>query len=390
VSTTAPGGDAEGRDAGDGRAAQAADVARTAWRRLLLRARVRQGASRVRVSLWPILQAAAAAGIAFGIARYGLGHVAPFFAPVSAWICLGFSQDRQLRRVLELAVGVAIGVGLGDLVVHAIGSGWWQVSVVLAVSALAARFIDRGAMLTTQAGVQAIVIVGLPAAQAGGPLGRWTDALVGGAVALAVAALTPGDPRRRPRLLGAEATSELAGALEVLGRGLRTRERSDLEAALVKGRASEGALEEWQSSATSARELARVSAAGLRHRDELGGLERQAVLVDRAMRSVRVLARRALPVASGQEERQLAPVADLVAGFAAGVRVLAEAVGAGRDPAVAREVLVEVARGADPHVVGEGDWQVQSLVMLLRSPLVDVLEAAGATPEEARDALPEL
>ncbi|MCO7274560.1 FUSC family protein [Cellulosimicrobium cellulans] len=383
-------GPASGRPPGPDSGPGAVDVARTAWRRLLLRARIRQGVSRVRVALWPILQASAAAGLAFGIARYGLGHTAPFFAPVSAWVCLGFSQDRQLRRVLELAVGVAIGVGLGDLVVHAIGSGWWQVAVVLAVSALAARFIDRGAMLTTQAGVQAIVIVGLPAAQAGGPLGRWTDALVGGAVALAVAALTPGDPRRRPRLLGAEATTELAAVLDVLARGLRRRDRADLEAALVKGRASEGALEDWQSAASSARELARVTAAGLRHRDELGGLERQAVLVDRAMRSVRVLARRAMPVAGGPDERELDAVADLVARFGAGVHVLAEAVGAGRDPAVAREVLLEVAHSADPHALGDGDWQVQSLVMLVRSPIVDLLEAAGASPQQARDALPEL
>ncbi len=106
--------------------------------------------------------------------------------------------------------------------------------------------------------------------------------------------------------------------LDVIARGLRARDPADLDAALVQGRASEGALEEWQSSASSARELARVSAAGLRHRDELGGLERQAVLVDRAMRSVRVLARRARPVASSPDDHELDAVADLVGRFGAG------------------------------------------------------------------------
>ncbi|MEK8227521.1 FUSC family protein [Oerskovia sp. M15] len=91
----------------------------------------------------------------------------------------------------ELAIGVAVGVGLGDLIVHFIGSGWWQVTVVLATSALVARFIDRGALLATQAGVQAIVIVGLPATQTGGPGGRLVDALVG--------ARSPCSPRRSRR-----------------------------------------------------------------------------------------------------------------------------------------------------------------------------------------------
>jgi len=95
---------------------------------VVVRARARQGWARVRSSLVPVLQASAAAGAAFGIARYGLGHPYPFFAPVSAWVALGFSSDRQVRRVAELAIGVAVGVALGDLLVHLIGSGWcrWQ------------------------------------------------------------------------------------------------------------------------------------------------------------------------------------------------------------------------------------------------------------------------
>ncbi|MNW66957.1 hypothetical protein D3C74_454790 [compost metagenome] len=70
--------------------------------------------------------------------------------------------------------------------------------------------------------------------------------------------------------------------------------------------------------------------------------------------------------------------------------MLAEAIGAGKDPVTAREILAETAAAADPRTVGAGDWQVQSLVMLLRSPIVDTLEAAGMSPREAREALTEL
>ncbi|WP_242636998.1 FUSC family protein [Myceligenerans salitolerans] len=361
---------------------------RRALRVLVLRTRARQGWTRARAGLIPVGQAALAAGLAYLIATRVLGHTDPFFAPVAAWLCLGFSAQRDVRRVAELAVGVAVGVGMGDLIVHLIGSGWWQLTVVLFVSAVLARFIDSGPLLVMQAGAQAIIVVGLPAAS-GGPLGRWTDALVGGAIALLFAVLVPGDTRRRPRALGERGLTELAETLEVLARGMRERDASEARAALVRGRASEPVLEEWQTAARSARDLARVSV-GRRHREELGRLEEQAVLTDRAMRSVRVLARRSAAVVAAEEPHDVGPVADRVERFAAGVRLLASDVGRGGGGLRAREVLEQTAGLADPHAVGSGDWQVQSLVMLLRSPLVDMLEATGTGPENARGALPEL
>lgn len=368
----------------------AGEAARTAVRSTIRRVRARQGWARVRTGLWPVVQASVAAGVAYGFAQLVLGHAQPFFAAVAAWVCLGFSFDRELRRVAEVAVGVAVGVAMGDLVVHLIGSGWWQLTLVLLVSALVARFIDRGALLTTQAGVQAIVVVGLPAASVatGGALGRWTDALVGGGVALAVALLTPGDPRRRLRALASQATGELADTLEVLAHGLRERDPDHLATALVRGRASEPVLADWQDTARHAAELARVSVNRV-HRTEIRRLAGQAVLVDRAMRSVRVLARRAPTVvrAGGPE---LDGVAGLVERYGAGVRSLAAALAAGDVPASVRAELAAVAADADPRRLAEGNWQAQSLVLLLRSPVVDTLEAAGLSPAEARDALPEI
>lgn len=364
--------------------ASALRLAGTALRRLLLRTRLRQGLVRARVGMLPIGQAAVAAGAAYAFAFGVLGHHQPFFAPIAAWACLGFTMQRSVRRVGELALAVGLGVGLGDLVVHWIGTGWWQVAVVLFVAALVARIVGPGAMLTTQAGTQAIVIVGLPVAS-GGPLGRWTDALVGGAVAFLVAVLWPGDTRRRPRALGVHATTELAETLELVARGMRAKDVDGLAGALVRGRASDPILTEWRVSARNGTELSRVSAARP-WRDELLRLESQAVMVERAMRSVRVLARRAPSVV----DQDLTPVADLTDRFAAGVRLLTNAVGSGGDLGPARRALAAVAADSDPRVVGAGSWHVQALVLLLRSPLADALEAAGATPEEARAALPDL
>lgn len=355
--------------------------------RLHVGSRVRAGWARVRSSWALILQASLAAGLAFGIAEHVFGHENPFFAPVAAWIALGFSPDRSVRRVAELAGGVAIGVAAGDLVVHVIGSGLWQMALVLAVSALVGRFLDRGALLTTQAGVQAIVIVGLPQI-GGGPFGRWIDAVIGGLLALAFALLTPTDPRRHPRTLAQTAVQELAAVLHGLARGLRTGSVEEVEAALLTGRASQPALDQWRDAARSAAELVRMAPAHRRHRAELDRLVEESVLLDRAMRNARVLVRRSV---AAVDDGHVAPaLTGAVTAAADATADLATALGAGHDARPARDRLRDLAAALDPYVLAPDDWKSQSLVLLLRSLVVDLLEAAGATPADARAALPEL
>lgn len=355
-------------------------------RRRALQLRVLQGRSRVRRAFVPVLQAAVASSAAYAFAFFVLGHEMPFFAPISAWICLGFSADRELRRVAELGVGVALGVGFGDLVAHGIGSGWWQIGVTLVAASLLARFLDRGQMLTMQAGVQAIVIIGMPQMQAG-PVGRWTDALVGGVTALLVATLTPGDPRRHARTLGAEATTALAEMLRELAAGVRTHDVDRVRTALDRGRRTQGLLEDWAASAQAGLQNTRLDAASRRYREDFRALVRQAEMLDRAVRSVRVLARRAISI---PPDADVDSVGELLGRSARATQVLAAVIGAGSDPTPARGALRDAAALADPGSLGDAGWQVQSLVMLMRSPLVDLLEASGETPEAAREALPEL
>ena len=68
-----------------------------AWRehvRGTMRVRVRE----LRMTGVPILQAAAAAGAAWALAHYVLGHAHPFFAPIAATIVLGLVPGRRTRR----------------------------------------------------------------------------------------------------------------------------------------------------------------------------------------------------------------------------------------------------------------------------------------------------
>lgn len=378
------GANGQGGDARDDVAPDSFVMSQLSRAAVLVRSRARQGSSRVLAGFWPIILVSVAASVSYALSLWVFGHSYPFFAPVCVWICLGFTTDRSMRRVAELGIGVTVGVGLGELIVRVIGVGALQIGIVLAVSALVARFIDRGALLTTQAGVQAIVIVGLPLASTGGGFGRWTDALVGAAIAFLVAAFTPGDLRRRPRRIGGEGLVELASTLESIAHGVRTGDPADREAALLRGRASEPALDEWQSVTREALENSRVTASGRKYREELVGIGRSAVLVDRTMRTVRVIARRSLSLPTGAGVEQLAVLLD---SLAAATRDLAEAVAAGKEPKAARARIAQIAASADPGMLGSGDWQVQSLILILRSAIVDLHEAAGATPEEARAAL---
>ena len=354
-----------------------------------LRRRVRQGQTRVQIASIPVLQAVLGAGLAFLISQELLGHFAPIFAPITAWACLGFSADKDLRRVAEVAFGVALGVGLGDLVVHLIGSGVWQVMLVLGVSAIIARFLDGGVVVTTQAGVQSIVLVGLPVgALGGGAMGRWTDALVGGAVALVITALWPVDVRKRVRLLAQQVWAEFSSILADLAVGISQGEVPRMENALYFARASQPLLDGWVAAARSSVQLSKVSPQAYRSGGELSQNMQAAALADRAMRNARVLIRRSIPVV-----QSIGPEADLsraVSQLAEGCDLLARDVGLGRRPDEAISTFMYVAELADPWKLGADSWQVQSLVMLLRSLVVDLLEASGVDPARARKILPPL
>mgnify|MGYP003391743507 CR=1 FL=1 len=70
-----------------------------------------------------LLQIGVSVFVAWLVASEVLGHVNPFFAPVTAILCLGLTYGQRLRRIVEVTVGVAIGILVGDLIVVWLGSG---------------------------------------------------------------------------------------------------------------------------------------------------------------------------------------------------------------------------------------------------------------------------
>src|SRR5476649_1111913 len=80
------------------------DVA-LAWRDQVADAR-----ARLRASLWPCVQAAAAAAAAWLFAHNVLGHAEPFFAPIAAAISLSANNLRRGRRILQMVAGVMLGI----------------------------------------------------------------------------------------------------------------------------------------------------------------------------------------------------------------------------------------------------------------------------------------
>jgi uncharacterized membrane protein YgaE (UPF0421/DUF939 family) len=352
-----------------------------------LRARLAAGARRLRLSALPIAQCAVAAGLAWFVANDLVGHARPFFAPIAAVISLGLSLSSRLRRVAELVVGVALGVLVGDLLIAFIGSGAWQITLVVALAMAVAVFTDGATLLVAQAGASAVLVATLlPPGDVGG-IDRCIDALIGGTVGLLVAAVLPSDPvgpvRREARAL----LDELAAVLAQTGDALRERDAEAAAAALQRARASQPLIDELRGALRGGQEVTRVSPMLRRRRRELGRFGELAERADYAMRNARVLVRRTY-TALCDDEPAAPELADVLNELANAVGVLTAQLGRDGDRAVAREPVLDVVRHA--VVVAESFTPGPSEVVIvaqLRSIVLDLLQATGLSRSEALSAM---
>ena len=206
----------------------------------VVRSRVEEAFRRLGIGVWPILQTAVAASLAWFLASAALGHDQPFFAAIAAVVSTGVVVGQEGRRAIELVFGVAGGLAVADLLVLAIGTGTVQIGIVVALAMAAAMMLGGGTLLITEAGVSALLAITLEPSTTGLSPDRFIDALVGSRVALAVRAVFPSD-RGIVERAAHPIFDDLVGALEETA-APRECDLGQAERALQKAREVDGRI----------------------------------------------------------------------------------------------------------------------------------------------------
>ncbi|WP_313023716.1 FUSC family protein [Mobilicoccus sp.] len=340
---------------------------------------------RLRERLFFITQIALSAAVAWFIARDVLGHTQPFFAPVAAVVALGFSFGQRLERAVQIVVGVAVGVLIGDIAVAIIGSGYWQLAVIVFSAMAIMTVVDGRVLPTTQAGVQSAMVTILVAApdQA---LSRWIDAVVGGGVALIAATVTPATPLRRPREHTAEIVEEASDLFSETTISLRERDLDRAKRALDRARASEESLLTLESLADDGLSVIRSSPFRRHHLPAVQEIADLLVPLDRAMRNLRVLVRRAT-IALRQGEVVPKGYLDMVDELAQITAGMAEDLRARRLPDGHRSALYELGE-MTTYVTSRPTLSSEVIRAQVRSIVLDLLMVSGLSFDEAFQGIP--
>ncbi|HEY0453200.1 FUSC family protein [Actinophytocola sp.] len=353
--------------------------------RARVRAAVRQRVLLLRRMALPILQCAVAAALAWLVATAVFQHPRPFFAPVAVVICIGVGLGQQrLRRVVELVAGVSVGIGVGDLLVSRIGTGPWQIALVLGLAMAAAVLLDGGPLVTLQAGSSAVLVATLLPPGGTGGIDRMLDALIGGILGLAAIAVLPGNPPEIARKHARQMIAELTTALTSAADALETRDR-DLAARALRRIRTQQPIDDYRNALRTAREIIAISPLHRRQRHLLRSYVDAAEPLDHALRNCRVLLRR---VRSALTDDEPVPptLPEGLRALAAATQLLADELG--DDPTATREALREAASTVDTDSLAHSGFSAQVVAAQLRSVAVDLLQATGLRHDEARAILP--
>ena len=349
------------------------------------RTSLRTRAGRLRAKSWAVGQCAVAAGLAWFLAQQLLGHAHPYFAPIVALISLGTSYGQRLRRVAEVTVGVAVGVFLGDVYTHVLGRGPWQIALMVGLAMAIALLLDASPLLVNQVAVQSLVVVTVLPNPGAGFL-RWTDALVGGAVALVAASVVPAAPLRRPREQAAVVVGKIATLLRASAASIEDGDVDRALATLSDARSTDALVAELRAASDEGLAVVASSPFRWRHRPGLRRLTDLVEPLDFALRNTRVLARR-VAVANYRKEPVPVEYAVFLRELAGITDTMAAELKADRMASVVRAPLLALARHST-ELPRTSSLSAEVVLAQTRSILADLLAVTGLDPLAATDEIP--
>ena len=170
-----------------------------------------------------MIRAALATALAWEAAIRLFGHPRPIFAPVAALIAVSTTLGQRRRYAVEMVVGIALGVGIADALFVLMGGGTLQIAAIVVAAMVAAVALGGSAVLVSEAGVSALLVVTVQPPGSGLSGARFLDSLLGGLIALAITSLVPTNPVLTARRAAAPLLAQIAATLDdvalVLDRG---------------------------------------------------------------------------------------------------------------------------------------------------------------------------
>jgi uncharacterized membrane protein YgaE (UPF0421/DUF939 family) len=345
----------------------------------------RRGLDRVRTRLFLIAQTAAAAGLAWEIG--GLVQPRPYFAPIAAVIALSASAGQHLRRAVELAFGVALGILVADLLLSLVGTSGLTVAAVVAGAMAAALLFGAGQILVNQAAVSAVLLATLGTPSGSSSFTRFFSALIGCGVAVLVG---PVLFRRDPlSTVGREAErvlDRLGGALDEVADALAAGDPDAAHRALESARAADGEVDAYEDALAAADESLRLRPPSRRDLPKLAVYSEALEQVDYAIRNTRVLARGAetAAVRGVPAEPELVEAVRLLG---RAVRALGDDLREPSEDSEARRLAREAAAEATAVLDRRSDLAANLIVAQVRSTAADILRSSGMDTQEMRVAL---
>jgi uncharacterized membrane protein YgaE (UPF0421/DUF939 family) len=332
---------------------------------------------RARAGLLFAAQAAVASGLSWLVANDVLHHARPFFAPIAAVIALNVSIGQRLRRVVELVLGVALGILVGDVLIYFVGTGPVQIGLGVGAAIVIAVFLGGSPVVIGQAAASAVLVATLAPPSGGIYYSRFVDALTGGVIGILVMALLlPVNPLTVIRRAAGPALDVIAAGLLDCASALSAADQDEAQAALERLRTGEASVAAFREALAGAREAATLAPVYWRSRGPLALYLDAAVHIDHALRNSRVLARRT--VALLRDKEPVPPgLVDALHQLAEAVQVLREELAAGVEPERVRELALSAVRTA-AGVYREGlGFSGDVVVAQIRTMATDLLLASG-------------